>query len=102
MPFVLLFIGALLLASGVNGQTKTLFTLVKGDIEAGYIYWIISILVIGALGYIDELRPISRAFMALVIVVLVLKAGNPLSSNGGLFQSFQNQIKQGPQNSTGS
>lgn len=96
MPFALLFAAALLIASGINGQSKQLFTLVKGDIEGGYIYWMFSILIIGALGYIEELKPLSRAFMALVLVVLILKAGNPVSGQGGLFAQLQAGLKANP------
>lgn len=97
MPFALIFAGALLIASGINGKSGQLFTLVKGDIEGGYIYWMFSILVIGALGYSEDLKPLSRAFMALVLVVLVLKAGNPLkNSGGGLFAQLQAGLAASP------
>lgn len=85
-----------MIAAGINGQSKTLFTLVKGDIEAGYIYWMFSILVIGALGYVSDLKPLSRAFMALVLVVLILKAGNPVNGQGGLFAQLQAGLKANP------
>lgn len=96
MPFALIFAGALLIAAGINGQSGQLFTLVKGDIEAGYIYWMFSILVIGALGYVEDLKPLSRAFMALVLVVLILKAGNPVSGQGGLFSQLQAGLQANP------
>lgn len=102
MPFALLFVGALLIAAGVNGKSSDLFQLVKGDIESsngrtGYLYWMVSILVIGALGYIEELKPFSRAFMALVVVVLILKEGNPQNPGGGFFQQLQQQLGVNPQ-----
>jgi hypothetical protein len=101
MPFALLFVGLILVTAGVRGKTSELYGLVKGDIEnqpgrAGFIYWLFSILVIGSLGYIDELKPISRAFMALVIVVLFLKAGNPTGVGGGLFASLNQALKANP------
>lgn len=93
MPFALLFAGAILIAAGVNGQTSQLFTLVKGDIEGGngekgYIYWMTAILIIGAIGYVPDFKVLSRAFMALVLVVLFLKTGNPVSGSGGFFEQF--------------
>ncbi len=93
MPFALLFAGAILIAAGINGQTTQLFTLVKGDIEGGngnegYVYWLSAILIIGAVGYIEDFKVLSRAFMALVLVVLFLKTGNPASGGGGFFEQF--------------
>jgi hypothetical protein len=97
MPFALLFVGIVLIAAGVNGKTSTLYQLVKGDIEGtngqtGYLVWMFSILVIGALGYVEGLKPISRAFMALVLVVLFLKEGNPQNVGGGFFAEIQSQL----------
>lgn len=87
MPYALIIAGLVLLVSGVRGTQGQLFSLLKGDITGphNFEYWIISILVIGALGYIPDLKTLSRAFLVLVIVVLVL-------SNGGFFQNFNQGI----------
>ena len=81
MPFALLIIGIVLLVASVRNTQGDLYTLVKGDFTGSnnYLYWVVSILIIGALGYIDALRPISRAFLALLIVVLFLSHGGVLS-----------------------
>lgn len=94
MPFALIFVGLILVTAGVRQKTGDLYTLVKGDIESssgqtGYLYWMVAILIIGAVGYIENLKPFSRAFMALVIVILFLKTGNPLGTGGGFFAQFQ-------------
>jgi hypothetical protein len=96
MPFALIFVGAVLVAAGVRGKTSQLYTLVKGDIESdasrkGYIYWMVSILIIGSIGYIEELAPISRAFLALVLVVLLIGAGKK-----NFFSQFQQGISSNP------
>lgn len=82
------------MAAGVRGQSKQLLALLKNDLtgQNNYVYWMLSILVIGSLGYIDALRPLSRAFLVLVIVVLILKEGNPNQTGGGFFQEFQTSL----------
>lgn len=77
MPFALAIIGIVLLVAGVRNQQATLFELVKGDFSGpnNFIFWMVSIFAIGAIGYIPKLKPISTAFLALVIVVLFLRRG---------------------------
>lgn len=88
MPFALIIVGLVLLISSLQGNQDTLFSLLKGDFigQNNFIYWALSILVIGALGYVPNLRPLSRAFMVLVIVALFLKNGT------GFFAQFQSAI----------
>lgn len=83
MAWILLIIGAVMVTTGVKGTTPDLLSLLKGDLTGknNFLYWIVSILAIGAVGYIAPLRPVSRAFLVLVIIVLVL-------TNGGFFQLF--------------
>lgn len=99
MPFALLIVGIFLLVAGVNNKQGDLYTLVKGDFSGpnNFVFWIVSILVIGAVGYIPKLKPISDAFLVLVIVVLFLSKGSG-APNGLLF--FQNLTK-GLQSTTG-
>lgn len=88
MPFVLVFIGLLLLVAGVRGTHTQLFTLIKGDFtgSGNFIYWIVAILAVGAVGYIKPIKPVSDAFLVLIIIVMVL-------SNKGLFGKFTQQIQ---------
>lgn len=90
MPFAFILVGILFVVSGAKGNTNQLIKLVKGDLTGtnGYIYWAISIFAIGSLGYIPELKTLSRWFLALVLVVLVLKTGNTNRSGGGFFTQF--------------
>jgi hypothetical protein len=55
--------------------------------------WILAIFLIGAVGYIPDMRPISRGFMALVIVVFLL-------SNQALFTQLTNTFKSGTGSAT--
>lgn len=94
MPFAFIIFGALLLTAGARGQSSNLVTLVKGDLTGknNFIYWIVSILLIGSIGYIEDFKALSRAFLVLVLVVLVL--ANDKGSNGGFFVKFQQAIDQ--------
>jgi len=90
MVFALLFIGVVLLVAGARDTQDDLFKLVKGDFttngnQKSFLYWIVSILLIGTLGYIERIRPLSRAFLVLVLVVLFIK-------NGGVFQNLNKQL----------
>lgn len=80
MPIVFGVVGLLLVVSGVRGTTSSLMTVVKADFtpNGGYLRWMLGIGLVGALGYIDELKTISRMFMALVLIGLIW-------SNKGVF-----------------
>jgi hypothetical protein len=58
-----------------------------------FLYWLLAIGSVGALGYVDALRGFSRAFMVLIILAMVLK-------NGGVFNQIQQAIQQGPKSPT--
>lgn len=96
MPFVLIGAGVLLILTGVKGDVTKLYGLLQGDFtgQNNYLYWMLSILLIGFLGYIDSLKTFSRALMFLVIVVLFLH-------NEGFIKQFQDQVFPST-NSTGS
>lgn len=86
MPFAFLIIGAVFVTAGLRGTDSDLFSLIKSDFsnepgKPGFFAWLISILIIGSLGYIEPIKPVSRAFLILLVVVLFL-------SNGGFFQKF--------------
>lgn len=87
MPFAFIIVGIVLVVAGVRGTSGQLLTLLKGDLTGknSYLYWMASILILGALGYDEDIRPLSRAFMTLVIVVLILR-------NGGFFSLFNQAL----------
>lgn len=90
MPYALLLIGAILLVAGIRNTYKDLWALIKGDFTAtdGFLTWVAAIAVVGGIGYIPRLKPLSVAFMTLLLLVLVI-------SNGGVFAQLQNFIKSG-------
>jgi hypothetical protein len=91
MPFLLIIVGTALLISSARNTQSALYTLLAGDFTGpnNFIFWAMSILIIGALGYIPKLKPLSAAFITLVVIVLFLKRGNPTTgTGGGFFQQF--------------
>lgn len=90
MPFALLIAGVLLLVAGVRNTQDTLFSLVKGDFSGpdNFIYWFVAMVIIGGLGYIPKIKPISTGLLALVILVLFLSKGKTSGAGGGFFQQF--------------
>lgn len=100
MPILFGLFGLILIVAGtrgrVNSGSPSLVSLVKDDFTGTNPFWkwMLAILLIGAIGYIPNLRPISRGFMVLVIVVFLL-------SNQGLFTQLTNTFKSGTLTETG-
>lgn len=93
MPFALLIVGAFLLIAAVRGTTdgpSGLFALVAGDFTGSpnFTFWVVAILLIGVIGYVQKIKPLSDAMLVLVILVLFLSKGNPGSVGGGFFNQF--------------
>lgn len=74
MPFLFFIVGVVMVVSAVKGTNTQLLTLLKSDFTGSnnFLYWAGSILIIGAIGYIPELKPVSRAFLLLVVIVLFI------------------------------
>ncbi len=101
MAFALLIIGAVMLVAAVRGTTDGptgLWGLLKADLtgQNNFIFWLVAILVIGAVGYIPKLKPVSVAFLTLVVLVLFLAKGNPSGVGGGFFQQFFTGLNAAP------
>lgn len=87
MAFVLIIFGAAFILAGYHGNAAQLFTKIGGEFSGtpSFGKWAIAILTVGAVGYIKPLKPISDAFIVLVLIVLFL-------SNKGFFASFSQQF----------
>jgi len=104
MPLALLLIGVVFLTAAVRGTHTLLFETLKDDFTGpnNFLYWGLALFVISAAGYYRPLKPLSNAFMLLVVLVLFL-------SNRGFFEKFMEQIgstqtnspTQAPQSSSG-
>lgn len=90
MPFMLAILGVTLIVTALRGTTGTLFSLVKSDFtgSGNYIWWVVSLLVIGSVGYIKRLQPVVNMFILLILVVLFIGAGKK-----GFFVQFIDAIK---------
>lgn len=91
MPIFLLFIGLALVISGTKGTTKDLAALVKEDFAptngaTSFGLWVVALLLVGGIGYVQKLRGLSNAFLTLVFVGLML-------SNSGFFKQFTDALK---------
>jgi hypothetical protein len=94
MPFVLITIGVVLFVTALNGTTKAFGSQIYKDLFTNtggpsFIYWMLALVVVGMIGYIPEAKKPSDAFMALIIIGMVL-------ANGGFFQKLQQAIAGGP------
>lgn len=95
MSFALLIIGITLVVAAVRNTQGALITLVSGDFQGpgNFLYWIVALLLIGALGYIPKLKPVSDGFLVLIILALVLSKGNPSKNvSGGFFKQLTDAL----------
>jgi len=103
MPLALLLLGALFLTASLRGDkcggeqcADVLFKTMKDDFTGpdNFIYWGLALFLIGAAGYYKPFKPLSNAFLTLIIIVLFI-------SNRGFFAKFMDQIgsTQTPQSS---
>jgi hypothetical protein len=90
MPFVLIALGLLLIVVALRNTQTQLGALIVADFTGAgnFFYWLAAIFIIGAIGYIDELKTPSRMFVGLVLLAMIL-------SNQGFFQKFVDQLKAG-------
>jgi hypothetical protein len=87
MPFTFIIVGLFLIIAAARGKSQDLFDLLHDDFVASdkgisFLPWFVSILAVGSLGYIPQLRTFARAFLVLLIVVLFL-------SNKGFFAKLK-------------
>lgn len=88
MPLALLVIGIVFLAAAIRGTQKELFEVLKDDFTGpnNFLVWGLAFFVIGAIGYYRPLKPLSSAFMVLVVLGLFV-------SNRGFFAKFVEQVR---------
>jgi hypothetical protein len=91
MPFVLVLIGLLMVATGYQGTYRQFGSLVAGEFQGknNFLYFAAAIGAVGAIGYIDQLKIFSRLLLALILIGIVV-------SNKGFFANLQAAIAQGP------
>lgn len=98
MPFILILAGTVLLIAAVRGPScgqipchQLLFYLIAKDFTGpnNFIFWLVSILIIGALGYIPRLKPLSDGFLLLVLIGLLVRKNGQGQS---FIKAFEAQI----------
>jgi hypothetical protein len=74
MPFALIVIGLLLVVTSAKDTHVQFGTQVAKDFtgENNFFVWILAIGIIGFVGYIEKLKPLSNAFLVLVLLAMVL------------------------------
>ena len=96
MPFALVVIGLVLVMSAIKGTQKQLGAQVVSDFSGSnsFLVWMFSIVLVGCLGYVPALQKFSRAFLALILVAIVL-------AHNGFFTELYSAIQSGPKAPTG-
>lgn len=94
MAWGFLLAGVLLLIASWKKKHEELFTLLKDDFtgEGNFFYWVLAIVVLVALGSYRPIRPVTDAFLALVILVIIIA---PYRKGRDLFSEFRSQVKEG-------
>lgn len=93
MPILLGVVGIVLVIAGIRNRIiagdPSLVSLLKQDFTGTdpFWKWFAAIFLIGAIGYIPNLRPVSRAFMALVIIVFLINNQGVFAKLQGVFSS---------------
>ena len=91
MPFALVFVGMILVITGFQNTYQEFGAQVQKDFTGNnsFIWWIISLGVVGSIGYVPSLQTPSRMFMLLIIVVMFL------ANKGGVFSQFNSAVTAG-------
>jgi hypothetical protein len=89
MPFVFLIVGLGFLVVAVRGTQKDAFALLQSEFSGpnSFVRWALAIFILGALGYIPVIKPVTRALLVLVLLVIILTNGK------GLFAQFNTQVR---------
>jgi hypothetical protein len=101
MPIVLIIVGGLFLTAAVrwNEGGSNIWKLLGNDLtssnKGNFFAWAVAIILIGAVGYIDELKPVANTMIGLIIVVLLL-------SNNGFFANLEKEVLAKPAQLAGS
>lgn len=94
MPLFLVIVGVIFLVSAIRGNQNDLIDLLKADFSGNnnFILWVLAIIVIVSAGTFKPIKPISDAFLGLVILVIIVAN---YRNGKDLFSSFVQQVKEG-------
>jgi hypothetical protein len=91
MAFALLFIGIALIVVTARNTQATFTARVANDFTGpgNFFFWIISIAIVGAVGFIPKFKNVSDLFLVLLLLAVFLQAGK-----NGAFTQFTAAILQ--------
>ncbi len=91
MQFALVFIGLLMVVTGVRNTHAALAAQLRSDFTGpgNFLYWVAAIGVVGSIGYAQTFRSFANMFLALIIIAMVL-------ANKGFFAQFKSALDTGP------
>ena len=74
MPIFLVIAGAVFLIAAIRGTHRDLGTLLQLQFTGpgSFTAWAFAFILVALIGTIEQLRPLSRAFMALMLLVMIL------------------------------
>lgn len=83
MAFALIGLGLLLFMAAYQNNVAALGSQLSSDITGsrGFLIWFVALFLVGALGYVPLFKNVSRAFLVLILVVVLL-------SNQGFAANF--------------
>lgn len=89
MAFALLIIGTVLLVASIRNAQNCLVNLVQADFVGAnnFGYWVVALIVVGAIGYVDKLKKLSDGLLVLIFVALFLSKGT------GFFSKFTSALQ---------
>lgn len=90
MAWAFLIIGLIVLVAAIRGKQTDLWNLVRSDFTGSnnFFYWVLAVILLVALGTFKPIRPITDAFLGLIILVILI-------GNKDLVGSFTQQVKAG-------
>ena len=90
MACAFLIIGLIVLVAAIRGKQTDLWNLVRSDFTGSnnFFYWVLAVILLVALGTFKPIRPITDAFLGLIILVILI-------GNKDLVGSFTQQVKAG-------
>lgn len=88
MPIALLVVGLLIVVAGIKNNAAELESTIVGDFSGAgsFWYWIVAVIVIGAVGYYQPAKTVSHLFLGLIVLVFLI-------SNNGVFAQIQSAIE---------
>jgi hypothetical protein len=94
LPLVLLIVGAVFVVAAIRNTQGGLFAALGTDAPP-FVIWFAALFLIGAIGFIPGLRPVSRGLLALILIVLVL------NNYQAVIAGFQNATGTAPKTNSG-